>query len=181
MSEISDIIKQITRSRASRPVLLAKVDDVDESTRTATVSPVDGSAKIYSARLQSSISATVGVCLVPAVDSFVLVVLFSENAGQIVGTTDIDKILFSVGEITGDADQITINGGNNDGIVKVVELTQKLNALENKVNDLVTYTATHIHSGVTTGPGSTGVAVTPVVGALTPTNQADIENDKIKH
>jgi len=71
------------------------------------------------------------------------------------------------------------NGGTLDGMVKVGDLVTKLNNLENKVNDLVTWSSTHTHTGVTPGPGSTGTAV-GVVGTLTPTQQSELENTKIK-
>ena len=45
--------------------------------------------------------------------------------------TEIDKVIAKQGEWI-------FNGGANDGLVKVSELTDKINALENEINDLKT-------------------------------------------
>jgi hypothetical protein len=95
--------------------------------------------------------------------------------------SDLSKILLVIGEST-----LTItdglfefNGGYNFGMVLVAELVTKLNNLENKVNALVTYSASHTHTGVQTGGGTSGTTATPVTGSLTPTTKEDIMSDKI--
>lgn len=115
-------------------------------------------------RLMASVDD--GMLCIPEVDSSVVVMLSKTVDPVIIMYSGIDKIV--------------MRGGQFDGLTKVEKLTEKLNNLENKVNDLITWTGTHTHVGVTSGPSSTGTA-TPVTGTLTPTQQSDIENDNITH
>jgi hypothetical protein len=77
-------------------------------------------------------------------------------------------------------DKIEINGGKNDGLVKVKELTQKLNSLENQFNTLLN---TLQNVNVALAPSGT-FPFLPIFSAIQPvqiTDKSDIENDKIKH
>jgi hypothetical protein len=102
-----------------------------------------------------------------------------ENAKCLIGMIDNNNaqaFLINCEEV----EEVVWNGGNNKGLVKLPELIDKLNAIENKVNDIITWTATHTHAGVTPGGGTSGVAV-GVTGTLTTTQEGDLENEKIKH
>ena len=76
---------------------------------------------------------------------------------------------------------IQFNDGSYGGLVQVINLVQKLNNLENLVNDLVAKFNMHVHPGVQSGAGSTGPTVSLETGTLTPTEQADIENTEVTH
>ena len=83
--------------------------------------------------------------------------------------------------IDDDQEIIKINQGENHGLVKVEELTEKLNNLEQKVNDFLIHYRTHMLidpiSGVC-GP------LQPAPSApidLIKTKQSEIENDKVLH
>lgn len=78
-------------------------------------------------------------------------------------------------------DTWTWNDGNNKGIPITPKVVQRLNNLENKVNQILAWTLTHTHTGVITGPSSSGVPSVGVNGTLTNTVDNDIENNKIKH
>jgi len=71
-------------------------------------------------------------------------------------------------------------GGEFGGLVKVVELTQKLNDLENKVNEIITTFVTHTHPVISTG-APTSPTSTPISGNLTISQREDIENINVKH
>jgi hypothetical protein len=107
---------------------------------------------------------------------------FKTPAGQIIlidDTEDVQKIIF--------------NGGVNEGLVKVIELTEKLNNLEQKLNDFLDHYKNHIHldplSGQTGNMPQALAAVppgapdptTPQPSKLTETQQSDIENSNIYH
>ena len=180
-------------------LLAATVDAVDEAARTCTVTTVSSKGAVTIENVQLMASIDDGMLIIPVVDSTVIiaystfnspfVVLFSGVAKVLVVggennatvQVDDDGVLLEIGDtkITIADGEITFNDGAMGGLVKVVELTQKLNALENKVNALLTAYNSHVHSGVTTGPGSSGPTPTQVTGTLTPTQRADIENDKI--
>jgi hypothetical protein len=83
--------------------------------------------------------------------------------------------------LTSGVNDVIINTGVNGGMVKVSELTTKLNNLENDINDLKS-----IFSSWTPVPSDGGAALklllTPYYGqTLTPTAQSEIENTKVKH
>lgn len=113
-----------------------------------------------------------GLLLVPAVGSTVLVAYNKELLPFIIMYSELDEAYFWVNNV------LTLKDGQHGGLVMVTPLTQKLNALENKVNQLLTaYNAhTHAESGSTTGPPGTLVP-----GTLTPTQQTDIENPNVTH
>ena len=77
--------------------------------------------------------------------------------------------------------EVVINGGENEGLVKVKELTKKLNAIEKDINDLKSiFTSWPVTPS--DGGGALKLAATNWAGKLlTETTQKDIENDKIKH
>jgi len=77
-----------------------------------------------------------------------------------------------------DVVSLTINGSEFGGLVKVIELTQKLNAMENIVNDLILKFNTHTHIAAGT---PTSIASVIETNNLTPTQQSEIENTVIKH
>lgn len=59
----------------------------------------------------------------------------------------------------------------------MIDLTNKLNALENKVNQIISAFNNHTHIlTLSTGTGTAAPTSSPVSGTLTPTNRADIEN-----
>ncbi|OJJ18036.1 hypothetical protein BKI52_29740 [marine bacterium AO1-C] len=74
---------------------------------------------------------------------------------------------------------VTFHKGENKGLIKIDSLVAKLNALEQKVNDLITDYKGHNHLHP---QGPTTAFVTPsVITDLTETQVNDLENDKIKH
>ena len=129
-------------------------------------SPVNGDADLIDVRLQAS--TTTGILITPTVGSNVVVSLLSNGSAFVSMYSDIDSI--------------QLNGSNYDGLVKVNDLVTKLNNLENKVNGIIaTFNAhTHPYINVVT-PANTSAASTPVVGTLTPTVKANIENPLITH
>jgi hypothetical protein len=100
--------------------------------------------------------------------------------GSIVSVLQSDKydpIIVQFSEV----EKIVLMGGDHKGLVKVVELTGKLNNLENKINDLITKI-----SSWTPVPNDGGSALkialaTWLASSLTPTQQANIENPLITH
>lgn len=79
-----------------------------------------------------------------------------------------------------DSPQVTVHGGKLGGVPKVIELTQKLNNLENLVNNLITLYNTHVHP-VTAVGSPTGVTSELETGSLTPTEQKEIEDETFTH
>lgn len=173
---IQDAIKIMTQRELARSEMycvLCKVNSVDTSARTCEVSPLNGKADLFDVRFQAELSLTEGLFIEPKVDSTVLVAFINSVQAAVVLCSEVENIYI---DTQGDT---IFNGGTLDGMVKVGDLVTKLNNLENKVNDLVTWSSTHTHTGVTLGTSSSGTAV-GVVGTLTPTQQSELENTKIK-
>jgi len=107
-----------------------------------------------------------GFVITPEIDSMVYVIMSKYTLPFIVTFSDIT--------------QFDIMGGEFGGLVKVVELTQKLNNLENKVNEIIATFGTHTHTVIAVG-APTSPTSTPIAGNLTISQRADIENINIKH
>ena len=198
-------------------VFPAQVKEVDENNRTCTVRVNDNvdlyDVKLYAVTDKD----LKGFCLLPAKDSQVLVARIANgNDLYVCMFSVVDKVVGTIGEhtsllvedehllletekvtvevakdkVTVDADKeegIVINGGNNQGLVKIKELTDKINALVDSFNNH-THTIETIDSTVSVSmPDLTGTGVAAAVTVPTPDNPAQkldksaYEDTKIKH
>ena len=162
---------------------VGKVKSVDEdkSTCVVVIKGINQSVEVPNVNLQ------VGVCdglqIIPAVDSDVLIITSTFNQSYIIQYSDVDKYYLQVGdsELTINNDgTMQLNDGSYDGLVKVAELTQKLNDIENLLNEFIGIYNAHTHTivpiGIDTDPPSV-----PETNTLTPTQQEEIENNLITH
>jgi hypothetical protein len=192
MKPIKDILQDFFNFFLKQEELYTKqctVKSVDESKRVLTASPIDGGPDIINVRIEAKYdidtnyspiaSDPQGVLIVPEVGSIVLVTFLNKNDAYISAFTTITKIISKQTEFI-------FNDGTNEGLVKVIELTDKLNNLENAFNDLVTKYNSHIHVttatvGATPTPGVISPTTSTEPTVLTPTVKADIENTEVKH
>lgn len=86
-----------------------------------------------------------------------------------------DKEINVVGE------KVIINGGLNGGMVKIQELTNKLNKTIQELESLRLAFNTHTHGGVTTGPGISAIPVTQYTSPFSSYNKEDYEDTKFTH
>ncbi len=170
---------------ASSTVLHATVVEVDAGERTCVVE-VDG-VRYEDVRLYGVVdSALKGMVCLPKAQSTVLVsriggsnelcvVMFSEIDEVQLTIADKVELKITENEVRLNADKIVFNDGSNGGIVKVKELTNRINNIESQCNDILTAL-----QGITC---ATGLAFAPLflMPPLTSTTQNDIENDKIEH
>ena len=78
--------------------------------------------------------------------------------------------------------EVVINGGENEGLVKVKELTDKLNAIINDINSLKSVFKTGWTPMVYDGGAALKLAASSWYGSdLATISKEDIENDMIKH
>lgn len=96
-------------------------------------------------------------------------------------TADIPTITIKSESIKADANEIILNGGENMGMVKVKELTQKLNALEKDLNTIKAAFTAWLPAVGDMAEGLRGAAAAWAGSIIRPTAQADIENDKVQH
>lgn len=159
--DIRDILQQLGPTNIE--LFDMEVVSVNENDRTASCT--NGINEVV-CRLMASVDD--GLLHIPEVGTTVVVLLSKTVDPLIILYSGIEKTI--------------MRGGQFEGLVKVIELTEKLNNLENKVNTLINTFNNHTHIlTLTVGTGTAAPTVTPVTGTLTPTQQADIENDKITH
>lgn len=108
-----------------------------------------------------------------------------ESAEIVIGKScavmDADGLRIDVDGISAHLDKnaVTFNGGNLGGLVRVEDLTKRLNIIENDINKLKTAVAgwTPVPQD---GGGALKTAVSSWAGAqLTPTKRDDYENKKV--
>ena len=130
--------------------VVCRVSDIDLATFTCTCTPIDGSAEFYDVLLNAD--ADKGFTLIPASDSVVIVQQTSQANAYL---TMVSKV-----------DQVYIAGDANGGLVKVTELTTKLNQLVTQISANFTAIA----------------AIYPyTIVPLTPFTPTDYQNLKVKH
>lgn len=194
MDEIAKFWEHIDRliSGRGKIVFQAQVSGVDESARTCTVKT--GGITYGDVRLYSVVKPELkGFAFIPVVGSIVLVARIGDsNELCIVQFSEVEKVIFTIAEdftlsVTGGSvelsvPEIIINGGNLGGLLKIDDITAKL-------NDLVKTFNSHTHSGVITAvSGGSGAPAVGTPGSSTVPDQAaasfskgDYEDTKIKH
>ena len=85
----------------------------------------------------------------------------------------------SIGINSGDT--VVLNEGSNRGIINIEQLTEKLNQTIKELEQLRSMFNSHVHSGVTTGPGSSGPTVTQVTKPFSQFQIDDYEDKSCIH
>lgn len=183
-NEIRDAIGKFVDERTNvfKPIF-ATVLSVNETERTCVVDPINDEANIFDVKILAD--PTTGWFMMPSVDSTVVVSMLDKDNAFVVLYSKIDKIIFAIENQTLQVDStgFVFNGGNFNGLVKVAELVQKLNTIENDLNTLKQVFSTGWIVLPNDGGAALKLAAATWAGALiTPiTTQADLENTKIKH
>lgn len=190
-----------SKDQSRAKISLATVNAVDIAKRTCTVTTIGDRGNVQFDNVQLMASVDDGLLLVPAIDSTVIVSYTTFNQPYVSLFSGIDKVILVAGENNASIEvdktgltleinntklviadgQTTFNDGSLGGLVKVIQLTQKLNNLENLVNDLITKYNSHTHIlTLSTGTGTAAPTTTTETQTLTPTQREDIENTAIK-
>jgi len=171
-----DAIKRIFNILLSREkiyCIVGQINSVDFNKRTCVVKPIDDSPLLYDVRLQAAISNTNGFCLYPGKDSFVIVAFINSTTGLVVGSTGLESI-------HSDCNLFEFNNGT-DGMVKIVQLTDKLNNLVDEINKIKDIVNSHTHPYLNgTVAAETSATLTRAYAATT-FNKSNYEDVKIKH
>lgn len=83
--------------------------------------------------------------------------------------------------IDDDEEKIIINHGENVGLVKVVELTERLNTIEDKINDFLSHYRTHMLVDPISGTCGPLQPSPPAPINVDNTDQSYIENENVMH
>ena len=155
-TKIAQAVKAIVGSQKAS-LFTATVKSVDDTVCTVDV----GGMELTDVRLRSVVNNDQGrILATPKVGSTVLVGDLSNGAFTdlaVLRFAEVDKVEITIGDssITIESGKIEMNGGNNNGLINIADLTEKLNAL-------VDWCANHTHSGVITAvSGGSGA---PAVG-----------------
>jgi len=163
--------------------LFCTVDSVDINKKSCDVTPINGDAPILGVKLMAESDPGKGMFLIPKEGSAVIVNMLDKDNACVVMYSELEKIVVETGDqkIEMQNGSIVFNGGNFNGLVKVLELTQKLNAIESDINTLKNVFTTWVPVPNDGGAALKTAATAWSISTLTPTTQTDIENQKIKH
>jgi hypothetical protein len=167
-------LKELNRAPMTVEPGVVKLGSVDLANLTCTVVLLNDT-EIPDVRLKAAVDEIPdlftkdGLIQIPLEESTVLVAM--------IGNDPATRFILALSQVQ----QVIFYGGLNEGLIRIIPLIEKVNNLESKVNDIVTKFNAHTHAGVTTGAGVSGTTATPVVGSLTPTIKAELEDIKVLH
>ena len=183
MSQIAKLIGQLSGS-APAVLKVCTVTSVDRDARAIDCEPLDESAPILGCSLQGDQEGEEGFLLLPKVGGYVIVGLVDgQDTGVVLLTDELDALDVKIGDktlrITHEG--IVFNGGDLGGLIKVEELTAKLNAIEQDINDLK-----HAFSGWIPSPSDGGAALKASITSwagkpLQQSKRSDYEDPNVKH
>ena len=177
MANEKTLIDMIREAAGAQPMAIYQgiVKSVDDG-ETCTVT--FGSLDVSDIRLRASLAdVDKQILLTPKVGSAVVVGSLSGDYTQmaVLQMDEVDSIKIGSSD---DACKIELNGGELGGLVKIEELTSKLNELVEKFNSFVTGYNTHKHveslGGTTLPPASQAQQANQF-------NKSDYEDENIMH
>lgn len=190
MSEIRDAIYAFLKRYLKHQVIRGQVVSVNTTQCTMEVQPLDDSAVMPAVQLRAGADGNnTGVVLFPRKGSVVLVGLIGNNynSAYLVKADDLETIkisrtgqgAFSI-EVNAAGDVI-LNSGNNGGLVKVNDMVQSLNNIENSINDLKA-----LVTSWTPVSGDGGLALKTILStwqasSLPVSSAVQLEDTKVKH
>jgi len=184
-------------AQGDNPTDRAIVLSVDKNQLTCVVQTVADELELEDVKLKpvfnDSDLSKMGLILFPAVGSYVIISeVDGDNTDMIViscseiesiglDTATALKLLISGdGKLSLNTVLTTFNDGKNGGIPLLKPLTDILNKLQKKVNDLSDAFDNHIHSGVSAGTALSGIPTSKAPARIDPLIKTDdIENKNI--
>jgi hypothetical protein len=158
--EIRDAVRKLsgTFNKADVNIIWCNVDSVDETNQTCNCTPVSGKYDTQLQGVKLTAQANDGLLIIPSVDSTVGVIYSTQVEPYVILYSNIDKIVF--------------NGGALGGLIKIKDLVDKINRLENAFNS-------HVH--ILTLSSGTGTAAPPAPPISPLTLQTDLEDKNFTH
>lgn len=178
MNELSKIrrsIKSIASTGSGHGIYLAEV--VALSGQTCSVR-IDG-ITLSDVKLRATINANhqSQLLITPKVDSLILVADLSDGKLEnlaVFAFSEIEKV-----ELT--TPKIVLNGGKNDGMVKINPLVERLNTLETDMNNLKEALAKWIPTPNDGGATLKTATTNWAISTLKTTTKGDLENPNVLH
>ncbi len=129
--EIDEVIKKILNLKDFYQHI-GKVTEVDTEKRTCTVEMRNEDSDLQDVRFQAMIAENTGVVFIPEINSDVIVGYLDEDEAYIIKTSKVANV-----EIKTSAG-IVLNGDEFGGLIKIEELTNKINGIVADFNSFVT-------------------------------------------
>ena len=166
-------IKALSRQATPSQMQLGTVEAVDEQTQTCDVK-IDEGYILYGVRLTSVEDAQ--ILLVPKVGAWCVVASIDndESLAYAMGFSAIDKIIAAVPELT-------LNNGDNGGLVKISALIDEIDGLKRDLNKLKTAFKSWVVTPQDGGAKLYTAASSWASSSLTMTDRDALEDTKIKH
>lgn len=184
MSDLRNIIRKLAQPDGETVSLVCVVDSVDKKARTIDCTPLNEGAPLLGVNLQANQQSDFGLCLFPAVGSFVVVGFVADGAAGVVLLTDeLDSAEIVIGNHSAviDRDCIVFNGGELGGLAIVGELAKRLNIIEQDINALKTVFASWVPVAQDGGAALSAAATSWAAAQLSLTKPSDYENTDVKH
>ncbi|MFV0313255.1 MAG: hypothetical protein ACK5KN_16630 [Dysgonomonas sp.] len=164
--ELREALRKTAVMYAPDSSVLAQIKSVNEKECTCVLVDDDGQ-EFFNVRLRPVTGKNKSFLQIPKAGSFVLAVRVEDSGDwMVVACDEVEKVQLIVGnsEIIVTEDDILMNGGKLGGLIKISELTAKL-------NELVQIYNTHTHAG-------NGVTTTMLASLF---NKGDYEDETVKH
>lgn len=161
--------------------ILCEVVSVDTAKRTCVVSTVSADVQIKDVALMATVDD--GMLLIPEVGSQVVVIYSTLTIPYIALYSQLSKIVYIVGDsgIEVTSDSIKLNDGAFGGLTKIEPLVDKINALENLINTILSTLQSTV---IPLAPSGT-YPFAPLYSGVNPiapiTQKSDLENTNITH
>jgi len=171
--KIKDILNDFINIWAAKREIYLKLgiaSDINLSDKSFTFQPSDGGPSI-----DCTMQAAGGLYLEPVDGSPVLIGFTDKSEAYCLFTQNIENAYLDT------SSQFIIDGGSNGGLVKISDLVDKLNTLEQDINDLKTAFSTWAPASGDGGAALKLAAATWYGSQLDLTTINDLENDKIIH
>lgn len=181
-----DLIKQSIRTIAgvdqmgNVSLVLCSVVSVNEANRTCTVTTISDEAETTIEDVKLMAEDDDGVLLLPATESTVIMAFSDKIEPFVMFYSEIQAVNIIAVNSSLDIreDKIKLNDGSYGGLIKIVDLVNRINSMENAYNELQAKFNAHTHavSGGTASP-------TPnqSTSSVTNTTREQIENTTCVH
>jgi len=179
MSEekVNRALREFVKNRLRVQAFVGIVKTVNSQLFTCSIEPVNGGPTYNGVRLKPVIDRDDhGITCIPIVGSHVLFGILNndDKIPYIIQFTRVESYFIKTANgatlLLKKDGTIELNGDSFGGLVKVQELTDRLNVLEDAFNS-------HVHAGVVSGVGSSAPPITPVAN----TTRTQLENTRVKH
>lgn len=181
--DIQTAIEHLSGKRSFVPVKTfdATVVSVDKKSRTCVVDSEKDNIDGLTVRLSPEICD--GDINIPQVDSTVTVMMSGITDPYIVNTTWIDGKIIIIADqgYENDGEKQIFNDGAYGGLVRVIDLTKKINTLEKDLNDLKTRFSGWVPVANDGGAALKSATANWFANTIIETKQSDIENESITH